>query len=388
MEKLKFSPSILRQILNDREAVEELREYLNSVIDEELSKDENADCDLIDECIDALEELEFENTTEKPHLTVLLSEDKFIKNIQKKSYLHKDKYKKLAVICASAAILIAAGSVKTDSGQTVAKVVTNKIAAVFHIKNIDAQPEKITETNTSFTEPITEKPGEEPVTEKPSEELTTEKPSKVLTTEKPGEVPTTEKPSEAPTTEKPSEKPTVKEADPVTLEKIYGVLSKKAKTEYKIGEEFSTEGLQIFAVHSDGKEKQIPIDDCTVSVPNNFSKNAGKKTVTVNYQGKTFSYDVKVYAEKTSVILNSIYGTFPDGFSFKTDSFDNMDFSKIAVTAVYSDGSEKNIPIFECEITVEKNFMDLENKAMVTVTYEECSFSFIMTKEEQQNETV
>ena len=146
--------------------------------------------------------------------------------------------------------------------------------------------------------------------------------------------------------------------------------------------------MQIFAVYSDGKEKQIDISECTVSVPNNFSKNAGKKTVTVNYQGKTFSYDVKVYAEKTSVILNSIYGTFPDGFSFKTESFDNMDFSGITVTAVYSDGSEKNIPISECEITVEKNFMDLENKAMVTVAYEECSFSFIMTKEEQQNETV
>lgn len=355
MEKLKFSLSIIRQILNDREAAEELREYLNFVIDEELSKDENADCDLIDECIDALMELEDENSPEKPHLTVILSEEKFLKNIQKKSYLHKDRYKKLAVICASAAILIAAGSVKTDSGQTVAKVVTNKIAAVFHIESIIEKPtEENTEADLTVPETITEKPAEE-ITEKPTEQ---------------------------------ENEPTVKTVNPVTLEKIYGVLSKSAKTEYKIGEELDLSGVQIFAVYSDGKEKQIDISECTVSVPNNFSKNAGKKTVTVNYQGKTFSYDVKVYAEKTSVILNSIYGTFPDGFNFKTESFDNMDFSGITVTAVYSDGSEKNIPISECEITVEKNFMDLENKAMVTVTYEECSFSFIMTKEEQQNETV
>lgn len=355
MEKLKFSLSIIRQILNDREAAEELREYLNFVIDEELSKDENADCDLIDECIDALVELEDENLPEKPHLTVLLSEEKFLKNIQKKSYLHKNRYKKLAVICASAAILIAAGSVKTDSGQTVAKVVTNKIAAVFHIESIIEKPtEENTEADLTVPETITEKPTEE-ITEKPTEQENV---------------------------------PTVKAVNPVTLEKIYGVLSKSAKTEYKIGEELDLSGVQIFAVYSDGKEKQIDISECTVSVPNNFSKNAGKKTVTVNYQGKTFSYDVKVYAEKTSVILNSIYGTFPDGFSFKTESFDNMDFSGITVTAVYSDGSEKNIPISECEITVEKNFMDLENKAMVTVAYEECSFSFVMTKEEQQNETV
>lgn len=359
MEKLKFSLSIIRQILNDREAAEELREYLNFVIDEELSKDENADCDLIDECIDALMELEDENSPEKPHLTVILSEEKFLKNIQKKSYFHKDRYKKLAVICASAVILIAAGSIKTDSGQTVAKTITNKLAAVFNIENIDRQPEKNIETEPSVSEPTTE-------------ELTTEKPTEEIT----------EKPTEQ------ENVPTVKAVNPVTLEKIYGVLSKSAKTEYKIGEELDLSGVQIFAVYSDGKEKQIDISECTVSVPNNFSKNAGKKTVTVNYQGKTFSYDVKVYAEKTSVILNSIYGTFPDGFSFKTESFDNMDFSGITVTAVYSDGSEKNIPISECEITVEKNFMDLENKAMVTVAYEECSFSFIMTKEEQQNETV
>lgn len=355
MEKLKFSLSIIRQILNDAEAAEELREYLNFVIDEELSKDENADCDLIDECIDALMELEDENSPEKPHLTVILSEEKFLKNIQKKSYLHKDRYKKLAVICASAAILIAAGSVKTDSGQTVAKVVTNKIAAVFHIESIIEKPtEENTEADLTVPETITEKPAEE-ITEKPTEQ---------------------------------ENEPTVKTVNPVILEKIYGVLSKSAKTEYKIGEELDLSGVQIFAVYSDGKEKQIDISECTVSVPNNFSKNAGKKTVTVNYQGKTFSYDVKVYAEKTSVILNSIYGTFPDGFSFKTDSFDNMDFSGITVTAVYSDGSEKNIPISECEITVEKNFMEFENKAIVTVAYEECSFSFVMTKEEQQNETV
>lgn len=355
MEKLNLNPSVLRQILSDREATEELREYLNFVIDEELKKNENADCDLIDECIDALMELEDENSPEKPHLTVILSEEKFLKNIQKKSYLHKDRYKKLAVICASAAILIAAGSVKTDSGQTVAKVVTNKIAAVFHIeRGIEKPTEENTEAELTVSETITEKPTEE-ITEKPTEQ---------------------------------NDEPTVKAVNPVTLEKIYGVLSKQAKTEYKICEEFSTDGLQIFAVYSDGTKKQISITDCTVSVPKNFSKNAGKKTVTVNYKGKTFSYEVKVYAETTSVILNSIYGTFPDGFSFTTDSFDSMDFSEITVTAVYSDGSEKNIPISECEITVEKNFMDLENKAMVTVTYEECSFSFIMTKEEQHNETV
>lgn len=349
MEKLNLNQSILIQILNDREAAEELREYLNSVIDEELSKGEYTDCDLIDECINALEELDFENAFDRPHLTALISEEKFIKNIQRKSVLQKDRYRKLAVICASAALIFAVGSVKTDSGQTVAKKITNKIAAVFNIESMNPHP-----VESSTAEPATETTSE-PITE--AVETTTE----AVSAHK-----------DEPTTVK-----------PVVFENIRGELSKKTKTEYKLGEELDLNGVQIFALYSDGSEKPIPLSECSVSVPKSFTKDAGRYKVTVAYQNKTFSYGVKVYAEKTSVVLNSIYGTFPEDFNFKTASFDDMDFTGMTVTAVYSDGSEKDIPLSECEITVEKNFMELENKALVTVTYEERSFSFVMTKEEQ-----
>lgn len=351
MEGLKLNQSILRQILSDRESICELREFLNFIIDEELSKDDNADCDLIDECINALEELDFENTFDRPHLTAILSEEKFIKKIQMKSSLQKDRYKKLAVICASLVLLIAAGSVKTETGQTVAKKITNKIAAVFNIESHDKQNG---ENTTDDSAPTT---------------------TSAAPTETETESETDSAPREEPTTQK------LKSS--VSLEKIRGVLSKNAKTEYKLGEELDLSGVQIFAVYSNGSEKQIPLDECSVTVPKNFAKDAGRYQITVSYQGKSFSYNVTVYAEKESVILNSIYGTFPDGYNFKTESFDNLDFSGMTVTAVYSDGSEKNIPLSECEITVEKNFMELENKALVTVSYEERAFSFVLTKEEQ-----
>lgn len=364
MEMLKLNPLILRQILSDREAIDEMRDFLNFIIDEELSKDENADCDLIDECINALEELEFNDSFDSPNLTLILSEEKFLKKLQMKSSLQKDRYKRIAAICASLALLFAVGSVKTESGQTVAKSITNKIASVFSIENNDRKNEEST----------TAEPKPEPATAEPISESTTEAPS-----ETPSE--TTSAPQyEEPTTEK--------TVNPVSLEKIHGVLSKKIKTEYKIGEELDLSGVQIFAVYSNGSEKQIPLDECSVSVPKNFGKDAGRYKITISYCGKSFSYDVKVYAEKTSVVLNSIYGTFPDGFDFKTESFDNLDFSEMTVTAVYSDGSEKDIPLSECEITVEKNFMELENKALVTVSFEEREFSFVLTKEEQQNEKI
>lgn len=355
MEALKLNQSILSQILNDREAIDEMRDFLNFIIDDELSKDDNADCDLIDECINALEELECENSFDRPHLTVILSEEKFIKKIQMKSSLQKDRYKKLAVICASLLILIAAGSVKTESGQTVAKKITNKIASVFSIESHDKQ----------------------------NGENTADDSAPKTTSAAPTETETESETDSAPQKDA-AKQPNIS----VFLEKIHGVLSKKAKTEYKIGEELDLSGVQIFAVYSNGTEKQISLDECSVTVPKNFGKDAGRYKITVSYQGKSFSYDVKVYAEKTSVVLNSIYGTFPDGFDFKTESFDNLDFSEMTVTAVYSDGSEKEIPLSECEITVEKNFMEFENKALVTVSFEERTCSFVLTKEEQQNETI
>ena len=354
VERLKINSSILRYILDDREATDELREFLNSVIDDELSKNENADCDLIDECINALEELDSENPLESPRLTVLTSEEKFLKSIQKKSRLQKNKYQKLAVICASAILLFALGSVKTESGQTVAKSVAKKIAAVFNIKNLgDSEGEtSAPETEPQITEPAS-------ISDTSQEALT--------------EV----------SSEQQIDMTTPKTAAPVLFEKIRGVLSEKAKTEYKIGDKLDTDGVQIFAVYSDGSEKQIPIDKCSVSVPQNFAKDAGRYKITVTYREKSFSYDVKVYAEKESVILNSIYGTFPNDYDFTVESFDDIDLTGMTVTAVYSDGSEKNIPLEECEINVEKNFMEIENKALITVTYEERQFSFVLTKEEK-----
>ena len=366
MERLMLNSSILRQILNDREAIDELREFLNSVIDDELNNAENMDCDLIDECINALEELDFEDSFEKPHLAAIMSEEKFVKRIQSKSKLQADRYKKLIAICASAAILLAVGSVKTESGQTVVKTITNKIAAVFNIESVDPKPEEST-TNEPTTEPTTAEPTTtEPITETTTElESESETEVKVIPARKPPE----------PTTKRPE--------NPVTLQQIEGTLSKKAKTDYILGEELDLSGVQITALYSDGSKKQIPLDECKISVPEKFSKAVGRYKVTVSYQGKSFSYDVAVYAEKSSAILNSIYGTFPEGYDFKVESFDDLDFSEMTVTAVYSDGTETLIPLDECEITVEKNFMELENKALVTVTYEERSFSFVLTKEEQ-----
>lgn len=60
MNDLKLTKEILNSIYDDTSFKAEVAELINSLIDDELSKDE-PNCDFIDECINTLEELESEN---------------------------------------------------------------------------------------------------------------------------------------------------------------------------------------------------------------------------------------------------------------------------------------------------------------------------------------
>ena len=60
MNDLKLTKEILNSIYDDTSFKAEVAELINSLIDEELSKDE-PNCDFIDECINTLEEIESEN---------------------------------------------------------------------------------------------------------------------------------------------------------------------------------------------------------------------------------------------------------------------------------------------------------------------------------------
>lgn len=60
MNDLKLTKEILNSIYDDTSFKAEVAELINSLIDEELSKDE-PNCDFIDECINTLDELESEN---------------------------------------------------------------------------------------------------------------------------------------------------------------------------------------------------------------------------------------------------------------------------------------------------------------------------------------
>lgn len=437
MEKLLFNASILQEIFNDSSAICELKAFLNTLIDEQLESGDDMDCDFIDTCVEALEELELQEPNVSPHLMSVLCEERFIKEIKNKSALGSLKYKKLAVICACAMLLVSVSNVKTKSGDSVAKSISNKIANVLHINKIDVPNEKTTqaeqttltlpeaqtvtevvtkEQNTVTVEKTTEREATTLVTncttdvnELPDEGASiaiipvtpsvTQANTVSTTLPSPSSVPENEGiilPTVAETTKveqteetpsKPGKAPSNELIIPqAVLESIYGIYSSELKTVYKLGEALDLKGLQVMAVYNNGTQKEIPVSECSVNVSRRFSKDPGNYRVTVAYEGKTFYFSVTVYAEKDSVILNSIYGIFPADFDFKVDSFDNIDLSEMRVIAVYSDSSEELISPDNYDINIERNYLGLKNKALVTVTYEGRSFSFILTKEAKGNE--
>lgn len=353
MEKLYVDEAVLHAVFDDRQALSELSEFLTEAMDEEFEKGDEMDCDFIDACTNVLEALQKENGISKATLTLLLSQKKFLKAIQKRSAKNTDKYKRLTAICACAVLLVAAGSMysATETGTSLKRQISNKLSAIFTVENTTALSDPTENTvpeSTSAAEESTE-----PTAPKPTEPVTQRKPAAVKAN-----------------------------AEQLPA-RIYGIFPNDLKTEYEIGEPLHMQGIRVIAVWEDGKETEIPLSDCSVTTDRGFSRDPGRYNVTVFYRGLSFTYTVTVNAEKDTKILNSIYGIFPEDFAFTVKSFDHLDFSDMTVMAVYSDGSEQEIPLNECEITVEKDFMDLENKALVTVTYEDRAFSFILTKEAQ-----
>lgn len=353
MEKLYVDESVLLSVFNDKQAFSELSAFLTDAMDAEFEKGDAMDCDFIDACTEVLETLQRENGISKTTLTVLLSQEKFLKAIQKRSAQNTGKYKRLTAICACAALLVAAGSMysTTETGTSLKRQISNKLSSIFTVENTTALSDP--------TEPTA------PESTTTAEETT---------------APTTEESTEPATQRKPAAVRANAEQLP---ERIYGIFPDTLKTEYKIGEPLDMQGVRVMAVWADGKETEIPLSDCSVTTDRGFSRDQGRYNVTVFYKGLSFTYTVTVDAEKETKILNSIYGVFSEDFTFTVESFDNLDFSDMTVIAVYSDGSEQEIPLNVCEITVEKDFMELENKALVTVTYEDRAFSFILTKEAQ-----
>lgn len=101
---------------------------------------------------------------------------------------------------------------------------------------------------------------------------------------------------------------------------------------YIAGDKFAKSGIVLDLVMSDNTTKQISLADINDSDITGFnSKKAGKQTISVNYEGKTYTFDVSVRTvEKLEVSINNT--------EYKVG--DTIDEKSITVKAVLSDGEK------------------------------------------------
>ena len=244
MNSLVINKSILNEIYDDKSFKNEVSELINSLIDSELLKEE-PDFDFIDECADALIEVQTGNYSA------------VIPFIAKNKFENDEKKRKVMSIFIAAAVVISLSISAVAVGHTVEKKI------------------------------------EEHKAEKTASQTT------VQTTT----ASTTACETSAPTSTTAAEE--ISEVKAVNLDLKF---SSDFKSEYKPGEELEFDGITVIAGFSDGTSRKIDINECKIIKSEDFGKNICNEKITVEYGGVSDSFTVSVYEEFTGFEITRYTG--------------------------------------------------------------------------------
>ncbi|MBQ2828934.1 MAG: bacterial Ig-like domain-containing protein [Clostridia bacterium] len=308
---------------------DELCEILEELMDEAFENDE-IDFDFIDECADAINAIRSGDIVQ---ILPVISRKEFFEKMNIKT---DNKFRKVAIAAAVAALILFAGTqIKTQENVSVIQSLSGIISEVF-------RSEQITETTTVFTEETTT---ESETTIKKKETTTAD-----ITKEIAG-------------------------VDGISVE-----TTPDFRTEYYVGEKFSSKGLKIFAEYENGERKLVPQKDYTVYVSETFGTEAKYETVTIKANGFTERLTVRVIENTSTKKLNSIYAAFPNTFDFTAEDLENFRCDSMQVYALYSDGSERELKKGEYVVSYEHTKKLFKETLNVTVEYENCFCTFAVVK--------
>ena len=190
--------------------------------------------------------------------------------------------------------------------------------------------------------------------------------------------------SEEETTLPPQTEPTTKPAQTTVLQKkeedITIEFEEDFKTEYNVGEQLNTNGLKVYLLYDDDSKKELEAKNYKITASPSFGKAAGYETVTVSYGEFEQSFKVRILNTESTPLLTSIYAIFPQDYDFTAEDLNNVDLSFMQVYAVYSNGKEKEIRPDDYAVDITDISTLFEKKALVTVSFEGCSCSFMMFK--------
>lgn len=337
--KIAIEQFISKQNINDDLFYASLIRELEEIIEEELSKDiEEMNAELIDDCCIAIENLQNVLNDEKIENYEAFSDvEKIIQKYNKKI---RNVYV-ASVACAAVAVLCAITSVKLTNQSAQGTLKPNSfLDNIFNIYEHTA-----TNSETTEKEQTTKAQKDEPTTYANNETTS----SVPLTTEN-----------------------QVTEITPPDITrpipdvcKVRAILPPGFRTEYTDVSQINLSQVFVKVSYSDSNEKVVPIDECDVKI-GKPDKN-GRTKITITYENMYTSIYVNVRSEKEKnpVTLNSIYGNFSGGYNTHS----------MTVFAVYSDGTEKEIP--KGEYTVNIVYSEDFDTDVAIVEYGGCSFQFI-----------
>lgn len=144
MELVTNSKALLL-VLNDKINNAQLIDYLNEVIDEELNKEE-PDCNLIDDCVNALYELEdSDDISSAPHLALTSESIRKMVSPQRISWRNLNRSLRIAIIAA----IIATGTLTVNAavGEITGKSIVQNVSSVLFENKSNAEDEGKNETS-------------------------------------------------------------------------------------------------------------------------------------------------------------------------------------------------------------------------------------------------
>ena len=297
----------MSQIKIDKTAVnsmyaDDIIAVLKGMIEDELSKDfSEVNTDFVDDCVNALLEIEKDRDSSFAVLVPLMSSEEYLNLIAGKKHLFKNlsKAARIAIIAAVAAAssvtvnatvegvtginLIKEAGIKIT--RTIEKIGTEKKKDEF--KESEEKPvfeiEKTTkeETKDALEDDVVEiAEKEETITEKADNTTTSTTAAvshnKVINVNKPEKKNETPKKNEEEPTESGGEettkkiepvtaKPAIPESDKKTKKSVFDSLEatyNNYKTDYIYGEKLSYDGLTLTAVYTGGERKNVKLSDC------------------------------------------------------------------------------------------------------------------------------
>lgn len=321
MNAIIINERIAKHIFDDESFRSELISALNELIDSELSKtDSEISFELIDIYSEALNRIYNGEDIDKIFMTLQTVEEMrdFI-NSDKRFTLLKRAAKITLAACAVLALTLTANSVAEETtgynflekmAQAVKTVFTGSIINGFEDPyDSEIQTEKKTEQPTESSTQLNEESTTEPKAYAPAPPVT--EPSRENTN---ADEPTTRKPQikpqnpnltqvlspETTVTEPTTREPFTRVDDDVTAAPVVIKLMPEYgggfKRNYTVGEEADFTGLTVIAVYDNGTQKNIPVSECNIY---GFSTaTPANRIVTVEYEGCSFSYLIRVEEEK------------------------------------------------------------------------------------------